>query len=224
MTRALREDPDSTLVAATKNRENHAFEFLVKRHETKIFAIAFRITRNREDAQDVVQQSFYKAFVHLDSFQGKSSFSTWLPRIAINEALMCLRKNRTLSEVSFEDMETERETVFPTETVDTGEGPAEIYEQHEKQRIFFQAMNQLNSELRKTLFLRLEDGTLEETAEILGVATGTLKARLFRARQQLRVLLARDPQFQRGRAIHKTRRRRELDVNPHVPIAAVSCG
>src|SRR5580698_1491598 len=92
-TAVLREDPDSTLVAATKNGESQAFEFLVKRHEAKAFSRAFRITRNREDAQDVVQESFHKAFMHLDSFQAKSSFSTWFTRIVINEGLMCLRRN-----------------------------------------------------------------------------------------------------------------------------------
>src|SRR5215475_13716897 len=97
MTTAFQKEPDLKLVAATKNRESQAFELLVKRHEAKMFAVAFRITRNREDAQDVVQQSFWKAFVHLDAFQGKSSFSTWLTRIVINEAFMYLRKKRTLS-------------------------------------------------------------------------------------------------------------------------------
>src|ERR1700757_700401 len=135
MTGVFREDPDSTLVAATKNGESQAFEFLVKRYEARTFAAAFRITRNREDAQDVVQQSFWKAFLHLDSFQGKSSFSTWLTRIVMNEALMLLRKSRTRREVSLEDMKPERETIVPTEIVDTGESPARLYEQHEKKRI-----------------------------------------------------------------------------------------
>jgi RNA polymerase sigma-70 factor (ECF subfamily) len=101
-TAVLREDPDSTLVAATKNGESQAFEFLVKRHEAKAFSRAFRITRNREDAQDVVQESFHKAFMHLDSFQAKSSFSTWFTRIVINEGLMCLRRNRARGAISLE--------------------------------------------------------------------------------------------------------------------------
>src|SRR5258706_15415096 len=95
MTDLFREESDSILVAATKNGESQAFEFLVKRHQAKTFSLAFRITRNREDAQDLVQQSFHKAFMHLDRFKGKSSFSTWLTRIVINEGLMCLRRNRS---------------------------------------------------------------------------------------------------------------------------------
>ena len=188
MSGMLWEESDSMLGTATKNGESRAFEFLVHRHETKLFAIAFRITRNRED--DVVQQSFYKAFMHLDTFQGRSSLSTWLTSIVINEALMFLRKNRTLKEVSLDDMKPDRETASPAEIADTDQTPAEEYEKHEKERILSQAINQLNSESRTALFLRLEDLTFEQAAAILGVRIGTLKARLFRARQRLRMLLA----------------------------------
>src|SRR5580692_1686924 len=109
MTSVFREESDSTLVAAIKNGESQAFEFLVKRHEAKTFSVAFRITRNREDAQDVVQQSFHKAFMHLDRFQEKSSFSTWLTRIVINEGLMSLRRTRGQREVSVDDMQSATE-------------------------------------------------------------------------------------------------------------------
>src|SRR5260370_37385442 len=127
MTSAFREESDSKLVAAIKNGERQAFEFLVKRHEAKTFSVAFRITRNREDAQDVVQQSFHKAFTHLDRFQGKSSFSTWLTRIVINEGLMCLRRTRARREVSLDDVEPESEELFPPQIPDKRENPAEIY-------------------------------------------------------------------------------------------------
>jgi RNA polymerase sigma-70 factor, ECF subfamily len=226
MTRSLGEEPDSTLVAATKNRESEAFEFLVKRHETRIFAVAFRITRNQEDARDIVQQSFYKAFLNLGTFQGKSSFSTWLTRIAINEAFMCLRKYRTLREVPFGDIDPEGETVFPNEAIDTGESPAEIYEQHEQQRTLSEAINHLNPELREALFLRLQDRTLEETAEILGLAIGTLKARLFRARQQLRTLLTDGrraaPQLSMSVARHRSSKTQLTSSAPPVMIATKS--
>src|SRR5437879_1846180 len=148
MTSVFREESDSTLVAATKNGESQAFEFLVKRHEAKTFSVAFRITRNREDAQDVVQQSFHKAFMHLDRFQEKSSFSTWLTRIVINEGLMCLRKNRSRREISLDDVKSEPEELFPVEIPDRGKDPAEIYEQRENERILCEAMNQLSAEFR----------------------------------------------------------------------------
>jgi RNA polymerase sigma-70 factor (ECF subfamily) len=217
MTSAFREESDSTLVAATKNGESQAFECLVKRHETETFSIAFRITRNREDAQDVVQQSFLKAFMHLDSFQGKSSFSTWLTRIAINEGLMCLRRTRVRREVSLDDEKPESEDLFPPEVPDSAENPAEIYEQLENERIFCEAMNQLHAKLRTVICLQLEERTVRETAEILGLGIGALKARLFRARRKLRVLLARSPEFRGDRTMSKTRQRRDGGLNSHPP-------
>ena len=218
MTSAYREESDSTLVAAIKSGKSQAFEFLVKRHEAKMSAVAFRITRNREDTEDVVQQSFHKAFMHLGRFQGKSSFSTWLTRIVINEALMCLRRNRALREISLGDVQAEPNSVSVTEILDRGENPAEIYEHREKGRILSQAMNRLTAEFRTVLRFQLEEQTLGETAEILGLGITTLKARLFRARQKLRVLLTSDPEFRRGPAIHRMRRGRETDVNSHLAI------
>jgi RNA polymerase sigma-70 factor, ECF subfamily len=213
MASVFRKESDSTLVAATKNGESQAFEFLVKRHEAKTFSVALRITRNREDAQDVVQQSFHKAFMHLDRFQEKSSFSTWLTRIVINEGLMCLRKNRSRREISLDDVKSEPEELFPVEIADRGKDPAEIYEQRENERILCEAMNQLSAEFRTVVCLLLEERTIGETAEILGLGIGILKARLFRARQKLRVLLTRSPEFRGDRTMSKTRQRRDSGLN-----------
>src|SRR6476659_6555800 len=90
---------DEELVAATKRGDAQAFEELVLRHRQKVVAVAQRITNNREDAQDVAQESFHKAFLHLGAFQEKSRFSTWLTRIALNEAFMLLRRRRGIVEV-----------------------------------------------------------------------------------------------------------------------------
>jgi RNA polymerase sigma-70 factor (ECF subfamily) len=219
MGRAFREESDSTLVAATKSGKIQAFEFLMKRHQAKTLSLAFSITRNREDAQDVVQQSFHKAYMHLDRFQGKSSFSTWLTRIVINEGLMCLRRNRARREVPLGDVESqsESEELFLAEIPDTGESPAEIYEQLEKENTLREAMNKLSEEFRTVVCLRLEERTIGETAEILGMGIGTLKARLFRARQKLRVLLTRSPEFQGNRTVNSARQRRGSGPNSHSP-------
>jgi RNA polymerase sigma-70 factor (ECF subfamily) len=218
----FREESDSTLIAATKNGESQAFEFLVKRHEARTFSAAFRITRNREDAQDVVQQAYLKAFMHLDGFQEKSSFSTWLTRIVINEGLMCLRRNRSRRELSLDDVKSESEELFPPEIPDRAKDPAEIYEQRENERILCEAMNQLSTEFRNVLCLRLEERTVGETAEILGLGVGTLKARLFRARQKLRVLLTRNSEFQGDRTISKTRQRRDIGLRSDPPAEEVT--
>jgi RNA polymerase sigma-70 factor, ECF subfamily len=95
---------ETTLVLAAKRGERHAFEILIERYEPRIRAIARRFTRIRENAEDIVQQTFQRAFIHLKKFEGKSSFSTWLTRIAINEALMLLRKGRSLREISTDDL------------------------------------------------------------------------------------------------------------------------
>src|SRR5580692_2203643 len=87
---------DEELVAAAKGGDDLAFETIVKRHRQRIFALALRYSRSREDAEDVVQQTFQRAFIHLRGFEGRSSLSTWLTSIAINHALMLLRKRRAL--------------------------------------------------------------------------------------------------------------------------------
>jgi RNA polymerase sigma-70 factor (ECF subfamily) len=222
MASAFREESDSTLVAATKNGKVQAFEFLMKRHQAKTLSLAFRITRNREDAQDVVQQSFHKVYMHLDRFQGKSSFSTWLTRIVINEGLMCLRRNRSRREISLDDVKSVPEEVSPPEIPDRGKDPAEIYEQLENEHILSEAMNQLSADFRSVVRLQLDERTASETAEILGIRIGTLKARLFRARQKLRVLLARNPEFRRDQTISKTRQRRDSCRSSQSPAEGVT--
>jgi RNA polymerase sigma-70 factor (ECF subfamily) len=101
---------DQALVSAARMGDPQAFETLVKRHRRRIFALALRYTRVREDAEDVVQKTFQKTFVHLSNFAGRSSFSTWLTSIAIHEALMCLRRARALREVFIGDLNGDEET------------------------------------------------------------------------------------------------------------------
>src|SRR6267142_2189651 len=96
-TTSINKDSDSALVAAAKRGDTQAFEELVLRHKQRVLAVAQRITNNREDAEDVAQESFHKAFLHLDAFQERSRFSTWLTRIAMNEAFMLLRRRREFS-------------------------------------------------------------------------------------------------------------------------------
>jgi RNA polymerase sigma-70 factor (ECF subfamily) len=98
------QDDRAALVLAAKSGEGHPFEILIERYQRRMLAVARRFARIRGDAEDIVEQSFQKAFVHLRKFEGKSSFSTWVTRIAINEALMWLRRGRGLREVSIDDL------------------------------------------------------------------------------------------------------------------------
>src|SRR5882757_7251691 len=145
---------DAALVAAAKTGDAHAFELLVHRHEGRIFLLAQRMTRNREDAEDVVQQSFQKAFIHLRKFAGESLFSTWLTRIAINEALMLLRRRRGSRELSIDDSIAGEEVLFALEIPDSGQSPEDNYSQRERQRILSAALNELPHRTRRAIQLR----------------------------------------------------------------------
>jgi RNA polymerase sigma-70 factor (ECF subfamily) len=187
----LAESGNMTLVAAAKLGSREAFEILVERHERRIFCFALRITRNRQDAEDVVQQSLQKAFTHLRKFEEKSSFSTWLTSIAFNEARMLLRKSRGAREVSIEDPAGNEETAFGTEIPDSGPGPEDSYSRRERQRILLAAMNRLTPGVRKAIELR-EIGELstQETARAMGLSVGAVKARVFHGRRKLRERLS----------------------------------
>ena len=186
--RPLTEESDWDLVVAVKNGEDRAFEILVNRYKARILSLAFRITGNHEDAQDVTQQSFQNAFVHLQKFQGKSSFPTWLTRIAINEALMCLRKNRVSRAVSLEEVNLEYASVLSTERSDARANPEELYIQREKEQILSFVIDRLPPLLQGAVRLYLDDLTVEEVGQCLGVRIPTVKARLFRGRQKASAL------------------------------------
>jgi len=185
-------EEDAVLVAATKTGDTRAFELLVERHERMIFSLARRMTGNREDAEDVVQQSFQKAFIHLKKFEGESLFSTWLTRIAINEALMLLRRKRGSRELSIDDSIAGEEVLFALEIPDSGQSPEDNYSQRERQRILSAALNELPHRTRRAIQLReLDERSTEETARIMGISVGAVKARVFHGRRKLRERLKR---------------------------------
>jgi RNA polymerase sigma-70 factor (ECF subfamily) len=163
-----------------------AFGVLFERYERKIFRIAYRVLRNREDAEDAVQQAFARAFVHLHEFQGQSRFSTWLTRIAINEALMLIRK-RPPGHTSIE----RHGAVEAENMVFDIEDSAITSEQHCGQQqlhsFLVEAIRSLRPILRSVVQLyEIGELSTNETGEILGLPTGTVKARVFRARSELR--------------------------------------
>jgi RNA polymerase sigma-70 factor (ECF subfamily) len=177
---------DETLVAATKQGDAQAFEELVFRHRQRVLAVAQRITNNREDAEDVAQESFHKAFFHLGAFQGRSRFSSWLTRIAMNEAYMLLRRRRRVREVLLEGPEDAPESVS-REFVDQCPSPEESCWRRERKELLTKAVNRLRPGIRKAILLRnFEERSVQETAQILGTSASAVKARLFYARRELR--------------------------------------
>src|SRR5712664_1090862 len=159
---------DEGLVAATKRGDTQAFEELVLRHRQRILAVAQRITNNREDAEDVAQESFHKAFLHLDAFQEKSRFSTWLIRIAMNEAFMLLRRRPGIVEVLPENPDDGMRSNWEA-FVDRSPNPEESHLRRERAELLTEAINRLGSTIRTTILLRdIEEKSVEETAQILG--------------------------------------------------------
>jgi len=181
-----------TLVQAAKKGDLEAFSQLVKRYDRNIFRIAQHITHNEEDAQDVVQEAFLKAYRNLQQFQGNSKFYTWLVRIAVNEALMKLRRRRADKTVSIdEDVETE-DGSMPREVADWSPNPEQLYGQSELGDILKKTIQGLPPGFRTVFVLRDVEGlSTEETAEMLGLSVPAVKSRLLRARLQLRERLSK---------------------------------
>jgi len=189
---------ESTLVAQARQGDTVAFGELVRRYEGKIFRLAQHITQNREDAEDVLQETFLKAYEHLDQFQGNSKFYTWAVRIAVNQALMKLRRRKTDRSVSLDETIDTGEDTIVREIAAWGEDPEERFSREELGEILDSAVQSLETPYRSVFVLRdIEELSTEETADALGLSIPAVKSRLLRARLQLREKLTR--QFKRKR-------------------------
>ena len=190
-------DDEGALVSLAKKGDLKAFDELVNRYETRIFRLAMNITQNREDAEDATQDAFMKSFQHLPDFQGGSRFYTWLVRIAVNEALMRLRRRRPNVTSLDEPIQTD-EDLMPREIRDWGPTPEKRYEVTELNSILSNAIAGLDPIFRTVFILRdVEDLSTEETAEALGISVPAVKSRLLRGRLKLREKLS--PSFERSK-------------------------
>jgi RNA polymerase sigma-70 factor, ECF subfamily len=188
---------ESVLVAEAKAGNYTAFEELVNRYERKIYRLGMNITGNPEDAEDVLQETFLKAFEHLPEFREDSRFYTWIVRIAVNEGLMKLRKRRASKEVPMEDSEDDEGDVVVRDFADWKPNPEQLLAQNELEDILRTAVRSLPPTFRTVFYLRDVEGlSTEETAELLSLSEGAVKARLFRARMRLREELSKI--FKRG--------------------------
>ena len=180
------------LVQAAKKGDLEAFSELVRRYDRNVFRIAQHITQNREDAEDVVQEAFLKAYGNLAKFQEQSKFYTWLVRIAVNEALMKLRRRKPERTVSLdEDIKTEDDSL-PREIADWSPNPEQQYTQAELREILSKTIQGLPPGFRTVFVLRDVEGlSTEETAAALELSVPAVKSRLLRARLQLRERLTR---------------------------------
>ena len=182
---------ESALVNAARGRDPDAFAELVTRYGPRILRLAQKITRNHEDAEDVAQDSFVRAFLHMDTFRGDSRFYTWLARIAINGSLMKLRARRR-GEFHFDDPVASGDSFFLAEIADDAPNPEQCHSQEELQKALSSAMGELPLAFREALRLReLEEYSTEETATMLKLSITTVKSRVHRGRQRLRRALTR---------------------------------
>jgi len=179
------QDSDAALVSATKRGDARAFDKLALRHKRRVLAVAHRITNNREDAEDVAQESFHKAYLHLHDFQERSLFSTWLTRIAMYQAFMLLRRRRRALEVMPESSGDDVKPVSET-FIDQSPNPEESCWRRERIEHLAKAINHLSPTIRRTILLRdIEERSLKETAEILGASIAAVKSRVSRGRREL---------------------------------------
>ena len=183
---------ETTLVAQSREGDTRAFGELVRRYEGKIFRLAQHVTQNREDAEDVLQETFMKAYEHLDQFQGNSKFYTWIVRIAVNQALMKLRRRKTDKSVSLDETIDTGEDTIVREIAAWDEDPEQRFSRDELGGILDDAIQSLEPPYRSVFVLRdIEELSTEETAEALELSVPAVKSRLLRARLQLREKLTR---------------------------------
>jgi RNA polymerase sigma-70 factor, ECF subfamily len=183
---------EASLVAAAKAGDYHAFEELMSRSEMRIHRLLLALTGNPEDAEDLTQEAFLKAFQHLGDFRENSRFHTWLVRIAVNEGLMKLRKRRSDKSAPIEDAVNDEGEVIPREFADWRPNPEQVFEQTELRAILERALQSLPLHYRVVFLLREVQGcSTTEAAEIMKVTMTIAKCRLHRARLRLREHLSK---------------------------------
>jgi RNA polymerase sigma-70 factor, ECF subfamily len=176
---------DEVLVAAAKSGDHLAFVELWTRHSNSAFKIAYRIMGNRDDAEDASQDAWMKAYVHLNTFDGRANFSTWLTRIAINSSLMILRRKRSHPETSMEI--TDGDTWQHWDIADRAKNVEELYARHESVERLRRAIRCLKPPLRSVVeSYQANDSSLNELAEFAGISVAATKSRLSRAKRTLR--------------------------------------
>jgi RNA polymerase sigma factor (sigma-70 family) len=180
---------DDLLVAAAKAGDSMAFQELSKRHTYRLTLQINRVTRNWQDAEDAVQEATLRAFLHLNRFEGRSTFSTWLTRIAINSALMSLRKKRGMEQpIAPDTAEEVRSTWDPIEVRPT---PEQELMKRERERLLTESIRRLRAPLRTVMLLQqTRDCSIRDIARIMGISVPAVKSRMARAKTELRKMMS----------------------------------
>ena len=187
---------EKTLIDRTKKGDKNAFEGLLLLNEKKVYNLVYRMTGNREDAFDIAQEAFMKAYNNLDSFKEESSFSTWVYRIAANVAIDFLRKRDKISTTAFYTVMNDGQDEVEIQLVDKNQTPEQAYEVVEFNELLQKAMDKLPADQKTIIILRDISGlSYEEISNIILVNMGTVKSRISRAREKLREILLSNGNF-----------------------------
>jgi RNA polymerase sigma-70 factor, ECF subfamily len=184
-------EDEAALIARIRSGERELFYELIRPYEKRVFVISLTILRDEAEAQDAAQDAFLKAFRNLGQFRSESRFSTWLIRVAMNEARQRQRKNHREIMRPLEDQENEDGPHTPRDFADWREIPSEALERKEIREKLVSALASLAQKYREVFVLRdVEHMSIDETAQVLGVSAGAVKTRLLRARLMLQKILA----------------------------------
>ncbi len=177
---------DQHLVHAARSGSGSAFNELWNLYSRRVYSTVFNITKNRQDAEDAVQDSFFRAFQALERFEGRSSFYSWVTRIAINSALGVLRKRRCRGETTHIPTFEYEDDRAPREIIDVAPDPEQVCDQNQRCARLMQAIERLPTNLQEIVQTRLtEDCSLKEVASRLKISVPAAKSRLYRARTRL---------------------------------------
>jgi RNA polymerase sigma factor (sigma-70 family) len=199
-----REASDEELLAAARSSDERAFAELTGRYRKSIHNTVSRIVRHHEDAEDVVQDTLFKAYIHLKHFRGTCRFSSWLTSIAINSALMLLRKRRSRSEIFCDQRGNEGRTWEICEFPDPSHTPEQIYEKRQSLDILSRAITCLPPAYRSVMTLYLaHEQSLQQIASTVGITVAATKSRLLRARLSIRSTLEKSEQPRRTQGIDR---------------------
>lgn len=182
------EDSDSVAVARVKSGDGDAYRVLVDRHSRSVFRLAYRMTGNEQDSEDVVQETFLRAYKQLHRWEARSSFGTWLFRIAANYSLDLMRKRKRHGEVTMNDSGPEEDAPEMSQTLASSDpGPDRLLFSNRVQESVSEALNELSQQERTAFVLRHFEGqSIEEISGALGLSGNAAKHSIFRAVQKLR--------------------------------------
>lgn len=190
MNSVVQSGKESELIAAILAGDNQLYHQLIRPHERSVYMMSLSCLKNEEDAADVTQETFIRAFQNLRAFRGDSKFSTWLISIALNQARSRLRRKATIRIVSLDALRGEEASLSPACLRDWRALPSEVVEREQIRKLFQWAVETLPNTYRQVFVLRaIEEHNINDTAKILEISTSLVKVRLHRARMMLRRIL-----------------------------------